>query len=37
MKPRKIVLLSAIAVLAVMLVVQLLTPPRGSVREMKLS
>ena len=37
MKPRKIVLLSAIAVLVVLLVVQLLTPPRGSVREMKLS
>jgi hypothetical protein len=37
MKPRKIVLLSAIAVLIVLLVVQILTPPRGSVREMKLS
>ncbi len=37
MKPRKIALLSAIAVLIVLLVAQILTPPRGSVREMKLS
>jgi hypothetical protein len=37
MKPRKIVLLSALALLEVLLVVQLLTPARGALRELRLS